>query len=387
MRYADIVLSQLSRNRLRTWLLVLTISVAFVLFGLLNAVRTAFTATSEHAYGAHRLVISSRTSLVEPLPLSLLEQIGALDDISAITHAAWFGGFYRDAATPLAAYAVAENYLDLYPEIEVDPWARRDFAAGGNAILVGDQLAKRFGWKVGSRIPVRSTLFPAPGDAASWEFNVAGLVRSRDGEGAHYYGNLLLLRWDYLDDAAPYLEGRTGWYVARVDDLQRTDAAARAIDALSLNSDHETRTMSEQAAFLARVRLMADVELIVFSVMGAVLFTLLLTIANGIWQATRERRRELAILKAMGFSPSSVFFLVLAEPVLLFVVGALVGLAVAFLLAQLASAFSGGLVSLRMGTSSWLHGIALAVGCGLLVGLPNAACAARLRITAALGGT
>jgi len=195
------------------------------------------------------------------------------------------------------------------------------------------------------------------------------------------------LQWKYFDDTTPYNRGTAGWYVTRVVDVNQADRVAKAIDALSANSDHETRTQTEQAATASWMKQLADIGLIVGSIMGAVFFTLLLLAGNTMMQAVRERTSELAVMKTIGFSSRSLLAMVLAESVLLLVLGGMIGLAFATAVIPAVTAGSGGLLNLpSVGRSSWVLGGVLMVLIGVLVGALPASKVMRLKIVDALAG-
>lgn len=386
MKYMHLVWAALFRRKTRTFLTLASIMAAFLLFGLLDGIRTTFGQLGQNADGAQRLQTGSKLSFIETLPLSLRTRIAQVDNIEAVTYANWFGGAYQDPRNQIFSFAVADNYLDLYPEIEVAPEAREAFARNRTGALVGQALATRFGWKVGDRVPLQSTIFPNADGTLNWEFEIVGIFRSRDGESGFTDG-LFLLRYDYFAESTPYVDGDVGWYVSRVRDVRQADAAAKAIDALSANSPHETKTMTEQAAFASQLKQMADIGLIVGSIMGAVFFTLLLLTGNTMAQAVRERTSELAVLKTIGFSSTSVLLMVLAESVLLVVLGGVLGLGLAALAGPALGQGSGGVLNLPpVGLQSWLLGLALMVAIGLLVGALPALRGMRLNIVDALAG-
>jgi len=327
----------------------------------------------------------SRLSFIESLPLALRERIIQVDNIEAVTWANWFGGAYQNPRNQIFSFAVAPNYLDLYPEIEVSGDERDAFARTRTGALVGEALATRFGWEVGDRIPLQSTIFPNSDGSLNWEFDIVGLLRAGEGGGG-FYDSMFLLHWEYFAESTPYVDNEVGWYISRVGDVRQADRAARAIDALSANSPNETRTMTEQAAMASQLKQMADVGLIVGSIMGAVFFTLLLLTGNTMAQAVRERTSELAVLKTIGFSSASVLGLVLAESVLLVLIGGVVGLGLAAGLGAAVNA-SGAPINLpSIGPSSWLLGLALMTAIGLLVGALPALRGMRLNIVDALAG-
>src|SRR6201999_2638220 len=221
----------------------------------------------------------------------------------------------------------------------------------------------------------------------NWVFDVSGIIHSTDKKSAGFFDQLLLLHWNYFDDTTPYNRGGVGWYVTHVADVNQADRVAKAIDALSTNSDHETKTMTEQAATASWMKQLADIGLIVTSIMGAVFFTLMLLAGNTMMQAVRERTGKLAVLKTIGFSSASVLAMVLAESVLLLVLGGLIGLGLASLVIPAVSAGSGGMLNLpSVGASSWILGAVLMAVIGLLVGSLPAWSAMRLNIVDALAG-
>jgi len=246
---------------------------------------------------------------------------------------------------------------------------------------------RRFGWKVGQRIPLQSTIFPNSDGTLNWQFDIVGTITTRKGRDAGFTDQLILMHYEYFAESTPYVDGDVGWYITRVSDVRRSDAVARAIDALSANSPHETKTMSEQAAMASQLKQMADIGLIVGSIMGAVFFTLLLLTGNTMAQAVRERTSELAVLKTIGFSDGAVLGMVLAESVLLVLLGGVLGLGLAAVLSPVVSAGSGGVITLPpIGWRSWLLGLGLMAGIGLLVGALPALRAMRLNIVDALAG-
>jgi putative ABC transport system permease protein len=387
MKYLHLVWASLFRRKTRTVLTLVSIIAAFLLFGLLDAVRTSFGQAGQSANGAARLQTGSKLSFIQTLPQSLQTQIGRVDGVKNVTYANWFGGAYQDPHNQVFSFAVAPNYLELYPEVEVSAAERKAFAETRTGALVGERLAQRFKWKVGDRVPLQSTIFPDRQGSKNWSFDIVGILHASDKKTGGFFDQMFLLNWKYFDDTTPYNQGQVGWYVTRVVDVNQADRVAKAIDGLSANSDHETRTQTEQAATASWMKQLADIGLIVGSIMGAVFFTLLLLSGNTMMQAVRERTSEIAVLKTIGFSGRSVLAMVLAESVLLLVLGGVVGLALATLIIPLVSAGSGGMLNLpSVGASSWLLGLGLMALIGVAVGALPASSAMRLNIVDALAG-
>jgi putative ABC transport system permease protein len=387
MKYLHLIWAALFRRKTRTILTLVSIIAAFLLFGLLDAVRTSFEQAGQSANGAQRLQTGSKLSFIQTLPQSLETQIAAVPGVKTVTYANWFGGAYQDPHNQVFSFAVEPNYLDLYPEVEVSAAERKAFDNTRTGALVGEVLAKKYHWKVGDKIPLQSTIFPDKSGSKNWSFDIVGILHSTDKKAGGFFDQMFLLNWKYFDETTPYNRGQVGWYVTRVTDVNQADRVAKAIDAISSNSDHETRTQTEQAATASWMKQLADIGLIVGSIMGAVFFTLLLLSGNTMMQAVRERTGELAVLKTIGFSNGSVLAMVLAESVLLLVLGGLIGLGIASLIIPLVSAGSGGMLNLpTVGASSWILGVALMAVIGLLVGSLPAWSAMRLNIVDALAG-
>lgn len=386
MKYFHLIWAALFRRKTRTVLTLVSIAAAFLLFGMLDAVRTSFDQAGASANGARRLQVGSKLSFIQTLPQSLQARIAQVPGVKSVAYANWFGGAYQDPHNQIFSFAVSDNYLDQYPEVDVSDAARKAFATTQTGILVGRTLADKYHWKVGDQIPLQSTIFPQHNGSKNWTFNIVGVMHAKD-KSIGWYDQVVLLHWKYFDEGTPFNQGQVGWYVVNVKDANEADKVARAIDALSANSDHETRTQTEAAASASWMKQLANIGLIVGSIMGAVFFTLLLLTGNTMMQAVRERTAELAVLKTIGFSNHGVLAMVLAESLLLVLIGGVVGIGLASLLIPGVSAGSGGLLNLpTVGVRSWLLGIGLMAAIGLVVGALPAWRAMRLPIVDALAG-
>ncbi|MDI3261500.1 MAG: ABC transporter permease [Fulvimonas sp.] len=382
MKYLPLIWAALFRRKSRTLLTLVSIIAAFVLFGLLDSVRLAFAGTQNVA-GAGRLVVTSRMSMQQPLPESLGARIAGVPGVAAVASANWFGGVYQDARNQVVSFAVSPGYLDLYPETTLSAPEREAWQRTRTGAVVGAALAKKYGWKVGDKIPLRSTIFPARSGGSTWTFDIVGLMHATNPAREQ----IMLFHWKYFDENNAFGSGTVHWYVVKVADPGQADAVAHAIDALSANSDHETRTQTEQAFQASFLKQLVNVGFIVSAIMGAVFFTLLLLTGNTMMQAVRERTSELAVLKTLGFPDAGVLTMVLAESVLLLVLGGVLGLALVALIVPALAAGSGGLMPIQaLGWPTWLAGVLLMLTIGALVGLPPAWRAMRLNIVDALSG-
>ena len=385
MKYLHLIWAALFRSKTRTLLTLLSVTAAFFLFGMLDSVRVAFNSGGD-VTGANRMVVASRLSITQMLPYSLTPQIASIDGVKRSSFAAWFGGIYRDPKNFFPNFSVGPGYLDLYPEFKLPDAQRKAWDADRQGAIVGEALAKRHGWKVGDTIPLQATIFPTKG-SNDWTFKLDGIFRIDD-EKRKGQEQMLLFHWNYFDEANDYVKGRVGWYIIQLDDAGAADRVSKAIDALSANSDHETKTQTEEAFNQSFAKQIGDIGLIVTAIMGAVFFTLLLLTGNTMAQAVRERIPELAVLKTIGFSNRSVLGLVLGEAVLLVAIGGLLGLLLAPIAMTAATRMSGGFIQLpsNLPPESWITGLVLMLAFGVLAGLLPALRAMRLNIVDALAG-
>jgi putative ABC transport system permease protein len=385
MKYLHLIWAALFRSKTRTLLTLFSVMTAFFLFGMLDSVRVAFN-SGGRVTGANRMVVASRLSITQMLPYSLFSQIQATKGVQKSSYAAWFGGIYQDPKNFFPNFSVGPGYLDLYPEFKLSPEQRRAWEADRTGALVGETLAKKFGWKVGDTIPLQATIFPTKG-SNDWTFKLDGIFRVDD-EKRKGQEQMLLFHWKYFDEANDYVKGRVGWYIIQLPNAGVADQVSKSVDALSANSDHETKTQTEEAFNQAFLKQIGDIGLIVTAIMGAVFFTLLLLTGNTMAQAVRERIPELAVLKTIGFSNRSVLMLVLGEAVLLVVMGGVLGLVLAPLAMRAAVKLSGGFIQLpsNLPPESWATGLVLMLAFGVLAGLLPALRGMRLNIVDALAG-
>jgi putative ABC transport system permease protein len=387
MKYFHLVWAALFRRKTRTLFTLLSVLAAFLLFGLLDCVRLAFANAGGSISGVDRLITFSKVSFTISLPKSLLPRIQAVPGVAEVSYANWFGGIYQEPKNFFANEAVADNFLDLYPEWLLPEEQRKAFRETRTGAIVGASLAQKFHWKLGDKIPLQATIFPKKDGSNTWAFDLVGIYHVKDPK-AKGQENLLFFNWAYFNEAAQFGGGSTvGWYAIKLANRNQADAVAQAIDRLSADSDHETKTQSEQSFTTALVSQFADIGLIVGAIMGAVFFTLVLLTGNTMAQAVRERVPELAVLKTIGFSNQSVLGLVLAESVLLLVLGGAIGVALSGVVVDVVRANLGDNLPLApLDASIWLRALGLMLLIGLIVGALPAVRGMRLRIVDALSG-
>jgi putative ABC transport system permease protein len=384
MRYVPLLWAALWRRKPRTIYTGLSIVVAFLLFGLLRAFDTAINSGVEVA-GADRLVTTGKYSLTQVLPYSYYQQIRNVEGVANVTHASWFGGVYQTERNFFAQFpADVETYLQIYPEILLPEAQKQALLSTRTGAIVAKSLADRFGWKLGDRIPIQATIWPKADRSNAWEFDLVGIF---DGATAaeRAQQEMLLFRHDYFDEARQFGKGTVGWYISQVNDAARMPEVAARIDALFANSPSPVKTQTEKAFNQAFIKQLGDIGFIITSIMGAVLFTLLMLTGNTMMQSVRERVPELAVLKTIGFRDHQVLALVLAESGLMCLLSAALGVGLAaVVIPLLAPHLPGGFAGMELRPSVLMDALGIAALLALLVGALPALRAMRLDIVNAL---
>jgi putative ABC transport system permease protein len=386
VRYLPLLWAGLFRKKTRTILTLSSIVVAFTLFGLLQAVEVAFESGADTA-DAKRLLTTARYSIIEPLPMAYQRRIEQVPGVVGVAFADWFGAKYQNESNAFPVFAVdPARYLDMYPEFTVSRAHREAFIKTRTGALAGQRLVDRFGWKVGQKLPISSEIHAKTDGNLDWEFDLVGVL---DAEDPAVRGNtdLVLINVAYFDEARRSGRGKTGWYIVRVADATRARAISAAIDAGFMNSPDETKTQPEREFALGFAKQIGDIGALVTRILIAVFFTILILTGNTMAQSIRERIPELAILKTLGFSDGKVTALVLAEAVLLLVLGGGIGMGAAVAAMPALNRSTGGrFPPLFVGAETWLLAAAVAAVVALCIGLPPALRANRLKIVDALSG-
>jgi putative ABC transport system permease protein len=379
MKFARIIWANLLRKKVRLLLTIGSFAVALFLFVFLAVVRDAFNRGADIA-SADRLVVINRTSIINPIPLSYRDKILRIPGVKYVTHNNWFGGTYIEEKNFFAQFVIdPENQRNVFPEFVVpdDQW--KAFLKDRQGAIAGAKLAERFHWKIGDRIPIKTTFY----GGASWEFNLVGI----------YHGNKpqldetqFWLQWDYFEEKVPQSDkGRIGWYVLRVDNPDDAPRVSQAIDDEFANSPFETKTQAESAFAANWVKQFGNIQKLIVSIGVVVFFTLLLVTGNTMAISVRERTSELAVFKAIGYSDRAVLFFVLAEALTIALIGGLLGMLLAIVAVPgLAAALNGMLPSIVLAPKMLVFGLLVAIFTGFLSGFLPGMSAMHLRIVNAL---
>jgi putative ABC transport system permease protein len=382
MKYFPLVWAGLWRKRTRTIYTLLEVTVAFVLFGMLHGVTAAIDGIVD-AMSDTRLRIMSRVNITQPLPLAHLQRIANVPGVEGVSYYNFFAGYYQDPRNGVQVGAVDIDTLDaIYPEIAIDASYIEAMHRTRNGALVGLDLAAERGWKIGDRVPLGSQIWTRKDGTRDWEFEIVGTYGSPSGR---VPTTELWINYDYFDEARAAANGTVTLYFVKIADASRAAAIAEQIDGLFANSMFETQTQNEKDWLRAQIAQIGDMGFFINAIIGAVMFTLLFLTGNTMTQSVRERIPELAVLKTYGFSNASVMSLVLAEALLLCLVAAVIGLAIAAAAAP--SIYREiGAGGLALPASVFATGVALAALVALVSALPPSMRVQRLNIVDALAG-
>lgn len=375
--------ANLNRKRLRLLLTIASIVVAFILFALVEALNYGLTGGVEIA-GQDRLMTVQKVSLINPLPRSYFSRIQATEGVKAAISFNWFGGYYQQERNQVFSYPIQNEaqLTDVYSEIVAPPDQYQNWLQTRDGALIGRALATTQHWKVGDIIPLRSAIWFKSDGSNTWNFKISGIFDVKDtGDTSGLY-----FHYDYFNEAGLQAgKDFIGWVVLKVNDPKNLNTVAHNIDAMFVNSDTETKTSSEKDFAQGFANQMGNIGKIVAIIVIAVFFTLLLVVANTMSQSIRERTNEIGVLKTLGFSKVQVTSLILAEAILMTLIGGCLGLFIGTgAVKGIAHSLAQYLPMLSVPTSAYILGFVCMIGLGALAGLLPCMQAWQLKITDAL---
>src|SRR6202142_4117996 len=386
MKYFPLIWATLWRKKTRTIFTLLSVVIAFLLFGMLETVDHAFAHPDTGVTGADKLITTNKYSITLSLPISDAQQIRSVPGVAEVTWISWFGGYYQESKNFVFALPVdTDSYFNLHKdEFIVSDAQMQAYRNTRTGALVNSALMKKFGWKIGDKIPLHSTIWTRKEDGSlDWTFDIVGTIGVKDQIQAGAQASTLLFHYALFDEGRSFGKGEVGWFEARVDDPAQSAAISSRIDALFANSPNETKTQPANDFTMAFIKQLGDVGFVLRAILGAVFFALLFLTGNTMMQSVRERIPELAVLKTLGFSDGKVLMLVLSESLLLCLFAAVIGLGLSYAtLPIIGQALQG----VQLDPVSLIPGLGAAVLLALIVGLPPALRAMRLNIVDALSG-
>jgi putative ABC transport system permease protein len=384
MNDLTLVRKNLFRKKLRTWLMIVSILTAFAIFGTLVSFWQALNAGQDIAE-SDRLVVVNKINFTQPLPIAYFDRVRAIAGVRQVTYLDWFGGYYQDPRNFLAVMAVEPaSYMDLYSnDIEIPTQAQQAFKRARTGALVGETMAKKWGWKIGDHVPIASSIYSQKSGSHTWDFDIVGIF---SGKKPQVDTNFMVFQHDYFDETRLFGKDFIGWMALRTASPSLNDGVIMAIDQMFTNSSYETATDTEKTLSKAFIAQFGNIALIVVLVVGAAFVTILMIVGNTMALSVRERTREIGVFKTLGFSGRRIMRLVLAESILLALMGGLSGIGLAALLIALVrNSLAGILPRISLAPEIILASVALMLTLGLVTGLVPALAAMRLKIATALG--
>lgn len=384
MKYFPLIWASLWRKKMRTIFTLLSIVIAFLLYGVLQTVDYAFENPNTGVTGADKLITTNKFSLTLLLPFSYAQEIRSVPGVAEVTWITWFGAYYQESKNFVFALPIdTDTYFNLHKnEFIVSADQMTAFRNDRAGAIVNVALMKKFGWKIGDKLPLHSTIWTQKADGSlNWTFDIVGTFDAKDPTQASQQSSSVLFHYELFDEGRSFGKGQVGWFEERIDEPAQSAAISAKIDALFANSPNETKTQPAKDFAIAFIKQLGDVGFVLRAILGAVFFTLLFLTGNTMMQSVRERVPELAILKTIGFTDGAVLGLVIGESLLLCVLAGIVGLALSYAVIPIVQL---GLAGVDLSHGAQPLGILVAVLLALIVGFPPAIRAMRLNVVDAL---
>lgn len=381
MKDLYLILKNLTRKPLRLFLTVFATFIAFMIFGTLTAFQQAFDSGVDLA-ADDRLVVVNKINFTQTLPIAYVNRVRAVEDVLAVTHLNWFGGYYQEPRDQFAMFAVdAENFLNVYDELIIGDAERDAWVANRQGLIAGKAIAERFGWQVGERIPVNSNIFSQRDGRTDWDFDVVGIYEGADPQTDT---NGVYFHYEYFNETQSFGGDFIGFMGVRTSDPERNEAVIQAIDDMFANSPAETETVPEKAFNKAFIEQIGNLSLILTSVVLAAFFVILVIVGNSMILSIRERTKEIGVMKTIGFTSGRIFRMVLAESLLVALIGGVLGVMASGLMVSLVNNAPIQLPPLVLGGSIWAQALLFIAALGVITGIVPAMNALRLNIITAL---
>lgn len=376
-----LIYKNLTRKPLRLFLMVFTIFIAFLIYGVLTAFQSSMNSGVELS-ADDRLVTVNKINFTQSLPISYVNKVKAVEGVEGVVHMNWFGGYYQDARQLVQTFAVdPENFLTVYDNIVLTEEEARNWEQTRQAVIVGSSTAATYGWKVGDRIPLMSNIFSQRTGGNTWEFDLVGIY---DGKNVQDDTSSVYIHYKYFNETQSFGGDYIGWMGVRTVDPDLNEAVIKRIDDMFTNSPFETETVPEKAFNKAFIEQLGNIGLIIGSVVGAAFFIILVIVGNSMVLSVNERTGEIGVMKTLGFKSGRIFRMVLSEAMLLAFFGGGLGLGVSIFAINAMNSVPTPLPTMVLDSSALLTAFGYVVLLGLVTGIIPAVNALRLNIITAL---
>lgn len=360
--YWILIRASLVRKKIRTILTILSITTAFLLFGMLHSMSAVFTGQMQ-GMSADIIMVMPRYNMFGTQPYSTFEYVKSIEGVESASHMTMLTSDMLGSMFDGVVFAVDENYFDVYDRFQTTDEYRKAMRVRPDGVLVGKLLAEQKGFKIGDKVRIKSLTMNEDG-TYNWEFEVVGFytVKVYTGDEMGIIGN-----YKYVDDSRVNMKGTTGYIIAKVLSPELADGISTKIDENFKNSDRATRTGAENQLAMEMVGQFGDIELVINLILSAVFFTILLVTGNTMSQAVRERTADLAVLKSIGYGDMQLFMMVMLESFIIIFTGLILGLGLTLLSIPAIVAASQGMADDAIFLSA--SSILLAFGIGVFVSL------------------
>lgn len=322
MNRLTLIFQALRAHKTRCTLLVVTTAIAFLVYGVLGAVRFSMLGGTDK-YGSNRLIVTHESGMTHALPISYAEKIRQISGVNSVSPATWLGAYYQSPKQMLLAFAVDPAvWLKQHDEMQLSVDAARRFLATPNAMLVSEALLKKYGWQIGATVPLQSVMFFPSGDDNHWSFVIAGtFVNSAEAGGRNY----IITHYNYLNEARTALKDTAGTLVVAADPGVAVDRLALAIDEYFSQFEHRTTSATDRAFHAEFFRQLGDIALLIKSILYISFCSLILVVSSTLTLAVYQRMRDIGILKIVGFTTRGILLLIIGEGFILIAAGGVVG--------------------------------------------------------------
>lgn len=384
MKDLYLVYKNLTRKKLRLFLTCFAIFIAFLIFGAITALQGALNSGVEMS-ADNRLITVNKINFTQPLPFSYVNKVKSVEGVKDISYANWFGGFYQEPANQVVTMAVdPDTYFTVYDELIIPEEQLAQWKSNRRGVLVGKKIAESFNWKIGDTIPMSSNIFTNKDGTQTWQLQIDGIFSGKDQKADTNY---IVFHYKYFMETQTWGGDNVGWLIVTTMDSELNQQVSDAIDVNFANSAAETETSTEAAFNKAFIEQIGNIGLIIFGVVFMAFFTILIVVGNTMVLAIRERTKEIAVLKTLGFSSPRIFKMILIESCLLSFIGGLLGLGAAFIVVKGASEVIGRfLPNLVIDQSIVLQALGYMLLLGLVTGIIPAIRALRLNIASGFQG-
>jgi len=360
------------RNKRRTLLTMLGVAVSLGLLTLMMSVWRGFYLDSGSAESAQRVITRHKVSLTNFLPSYYAERIRTIPGVVAIVPNSWFGGTYKDDKSGnffAQFFTNAVEWPKVYPEYKIDPDELRAWQRDRAGAIVDDDLAKQYGWKVGQKIILKRNIYPVDP-----ELTIRGIYHPPEATKTMYFHT------EYVEEAVSWAKGQPGTFSIMCATPEAVSQVSQAVDEMFKNAPAPTKTESEKAFQLGFVNMLGNVKAFILGIGGAVVFATLLVSANTMAMAIRERTREVAVLKILGFQRFTILALFVGEAMFQCIIGGLFGILPATAMVAFVSSMGGFFAGIKMTPGLFLIAIAVAALIGFVSAIVPSYNASKLAI-------